>query len=354
MLETMSEGVINYLWSGVKATYMFLVAIMRGSYNTVVQHFPTVRKQSLPASTQNMHPSTIVTMSNTAASPLSFPTNHNAIDYLAGLGDLVTLPLEVRDEIYRYLVKGVHRAADSSNWPTIDPVSRYSWITKTERKGLEPITLRLSKAIKFEAERILFSESFFLCSLDIYPEMARPPQSPFDRMMKIKIEVLAFIEDISDEPMSSQNQNEKWGTVITKLNDTHLVRKIVHVNFRIHSNLGVLIRRAVASNMLHDLRTLSNCRTLIVEFSSMFPLADKRPGSKTPPNRTRGYIEDIDFLAETTMGDLECAMGPATLGHTRAPHKEPDDHRWPGYSRIRYASFLEFHPQNHMAKRSII
>lgn len=287
-------------------------------------------------------------MSTTVASPaLSFPANHNGTDYL-GLGDLITLPLEVRDEIYRYLVKGVYHAA-TSNWPTIDPKVR-SMLTRPEQRGLEPNTLQVSNAIKDEAERILYSESLFLCTLDCSAETASPPPKPFDRMMNIEIEVLSgvhvlYCDSGPKDLVRIQNQNEKWETVITRLNDTHLVRKFVHVKFRICAP-QVRVHLAVAKKMLHDLRTLIKCRTLIVEFASMLRLKDRRSGHQTDLERTRRYIKGIDFLAETTMGDLELALGPATLGHTRAPDNEP------GY--IRYASFLEFHPQKHIAKRSSI
>ena len=278
--------------------------------------------------------------------PLSFPENQNAIDYL-GLGDLGTLPLEVRYEIYRYLVKGVYRPA-TSNWPTIDPKIR-SILMRPEHRGLEPNTLQVSNAIKDEAERILYSESLFLCTLDCSAETASPSKS-FDRMMNIEIEVLSGIHVLycdsgPRDVMRIQHQNEKWETIITRLNDTHLVRKVVHVKFK-KCAPEVRAHLVVASKMLHDLRTLIKCRTLIVEFSSMFRQQDKKPRHQTDLETTRCHIEGIDFLAETTMGDLELALGPATRGHTRAPDNEP------GY--IRYASFLEFHPQKHMAKRSSI
>ncbi len=115
-------------------------------------------------------------MPTTVASPaLSFPANHNGIDYL-GFGDLITLPLEVRDEIYRHLVKGVYWAA-TPNWPTVDPIVR-SMLTRPEQRGLEPHTLQVSNAIKDEAERILYSESLFLCTLDCTAETASPPPKP--------------------------------------------------------------------------------------------------------------------------------------------------------------------------------
>ena len=42
----MRGGLIDYLWSGVKATYIaticHMLATMRGSYNTVLQHIPTI------------------------------------------------------------------------------------------------------------------------------------------------------------------------------------------------------------------------------------------------------------------------------------------------------------------------
>ncbi len=290
-------------------------------------------------------------MSTTVGSPpVSFPANSNAT-YYPGLGDLVTLPLEVRDEIYRYLVKGVYRAT-TSNWPTIDPKIRSmlaTMLTTPEQRGLEPNTLQFSNAIKDEAERILYSESLFVCTLDCSAETASPPPNLFDRMMNIEIEVLSGVQSLYYDfwprgLMRIQNQHEKWEAVITRLNDTHLVRRLVHVKFRI-CGPQVWVNLGMASKMLHDLRTLTRCRTLIVELASML-LTEKISGRQQYLQRTRRYINGIDNLAETTMGDLELALGPATLGHTRAPENES------GY--IRYASFLEFHPQKHIAKHSSI
>ncbi len=44
LLGFMRGGLIDYLRSGVKATYIPLFATMRGSYNPVLQHFPAVLK----------------------------------------------------------------------------------------------------------------------------------------------------------------------------------------------------------------------------------------------------------------------------------------------------------------------
>ena len=75
-----------------------------------------------------------------------------------GLGTLVKLPREIRDELYRYLVKGAYHLLH----PVPFVVYHYQ---RRKRDKFDPTALHLSKTIYHEAAAVYFSESSFAINL---------------------------------------------------------------------------------------------------------------------------------------------------------------------------------------------
>lgn len=92
----------------------------------------------------------------------------------SGLGTLSKLPREVRDEIYRYLVKARYYASGGS----ISVLSDYH---------ANAAIIRVSKPISDEVMSIFYSESIF--NFFLY---ARSPKAHIDRMMRIHYHIHDF------------------------------------------------------------------------------------------------------------------------------------------------------------------
>lgn len=285
-------------------------------------------------------------MSNTATSSLEAFTASETATEILGLGTLVKLPREIRDEIYRYLVKGIYHINDPSVWiPKNMPINIRTLLKESEKSDLDPNTLRLSRAINHEAAAVHYSESTFLCYLDYSKNIVCLLQAPIDRMMKIELKVYSGLQAVLERLGKPDSENTKyhietWATTIKKLNRTDLVRKVIHLKFDIHTSH---VLQAVPSEMLHDLRTLIRYQTVVVEFSVTFRIRDGRP-SGTLADRSKYSGEELILLTETINSDLEPALGPATSCHTRPPTKDPGE--------ARYSSSLKFYPHKYTVTNS--
>lgn len=179
--------------------------------------------------------------------------------------------------------------------------------------------LELSKAISIEAAEVFYSESVFRCALVFHQKTVCLPQTSIDRMMKIELNVYACLDTM----------NEAWDITIQKLNVTELIRKSIHIKF--HGRISRILEEA-PGKMSDDLRSLTRYRSVIVELSMI-----EYPGSQVK-NAGRDD-ERLWSRAEAFMGDMESALGPANLSHTRVPFGVP------GYTRV--ASCFQFHPSQH-------
>ncbi|KAF6229506.1 hypothetical protein HO173_011546 [Letharia columbiana] len=99
-------------------------------------------------------------------------------------GALFTLPREIRDEIYRLLVKGRHCVFLPSEPVHGDTLT--DGIDKFDKHDL--VILRTSKAISREAHEILYSESIFRYGINFWASKAlEPPIRAVYRMQKMKM-----------------------------------------------------------------------------------------------------------------------------------------------------------------------
>ncbi|CAD6568552.1 MAG: hypothetical protein ASARMPRED_001858 [Alectoria sarmentosa] len=285
-------------------------------------------------------------MSNTATSSFDSLTDNETTEGILGLGILVKLPREIRDEIYRYLVKRLYHINDPSIWiPRDMPIIIRTLLKELEKVDLDPNTLLLSKAINHEAAAVHYSESTFLCYLDYSKNIVCLLQVPIDRMMKIELKVYSGLQAILERLGKPDSENTKyhietWATTIKRLNRTDLVRKIIHLKFDIHTSH---VLQAVPSEMLHDLRTLIRYQTVIVELSVIFRNRDGRPSGNLA-DRSKCSGEVLILLTEAVNSDLEPALGPATFSHARPPIKVP--------GQTRYSSSLKFFPHEYTVTNS--
>lgn len=251
-----------------------------------------------------------------------------------GLGSLGFLPREIRDEIYRYLVKGIYYL-----WNPRKPNIR-SWrpLIKSDPEALDPTILQVSKAINKEALVVQCSEGTLHCLSDIYVKDVDIPQVSIDRMMNIELEVSAeTIASLYGLMAIDSRPTRKWKNMIRKLSASNLIRKTIRIIYP--ARISPLAQEE-GRKLLRDLGALTRFHTVIVEVYSVFCYAD---GIKV--RRADGLRdEDIDSAAKATMKDLESVLGPATFSRAKTPFGLPDY--------LRHAACLRFHPHEHLAGSS--
>ncbi|CAF9929213.1 hypothetical protein IMSHALPRED_007857 [Imshaugia aleurites] len=101
-------------------------------------------------------------------------------------GALLTLPRQIRDEIYRLLVKGRYLVHRQSN--TEPGVSFLKGGTEFDEPDL--VILQISRLISSEAQDVLYSESIFRYIIPTYLGAALRPQiEAVNRMKKIEVHI---------------------------------------------------------------------------------------------------------------------------------------------------------------------
>ena len=243
-----------------------------------------------------------------------------------GLGTLAKLPREIRDEIYRYLVKGVYHLRQPLPFVVYPSQLR-------NRRRFDPAALHLSKTIHHEAAEVFFSESSFAISLFYTKSMIKIPQQSFDRMMSIRLLVRCDERDLNNDNM------EIWEATIQQLNSAKHIRRDIHVVFDIHSSLKFT---TVPSKIFYSSRSLTRYRVVFLEAEMAFGQASRDTrGSPAVEEVIKICNEKSDLLIAAVMKDLEPSLGPATLHHQTSQIPSV-------YQGYKYSILLEFHPHEHM------
>lgn len=240
-----------------------------------------------------------------------------------GLGTLAKLPREIRDEIYRYLVKGVYYLRQ--------PLPFFVYPGQLRRR-FEPTALHLSKTIHHEAAEVYFSESSFAINLVYTKGMIKVPQQSFDRMMSIRLLVPCGERDHHNDNMGI------WEATIQQLNSAKPIRRDIHVVFDIHSSLKFT---TVPSSVFYSARSLTRYRVVFLEADIAFGQDNRDTrGSPAVEEAIKRCNEKCDLLIAAVMKELEPSLGPATL-HCPTPQIPSVYH---GYQSC---FLLEFHPHEY-------
>ena len=220
-------------------------------------------------------------------------------------GKLFDLPRELRDAIYRYIVKGTyfigHGSADFG-------------------------VLFVSKAISDEALAVLYSESTFRILLQFTEEKAKwsSPRRVSQRMMNIELDVTAHV----DVPLNSKKS--VWKETLRCINRTNTVRRTLRIKCRPCSSD---ITNPMPEWMYRDLQPLTRFRTVIVELPrDLYFRSENYPRAN--------IFEELENRMEAIAKDLGHAFGPATV-----TPRYGSGYRW-------QTRTLTFHPQEHLPKNS--
>ena len=229
-------------------------------------------------------------------------------------GTLFLLPREIRDEIYRYLVKGHY-----SVWQFVSTDCRTAVLRATNRTSHLAI-FQVSKAIHDEATLIFYSESVFRYHIDmILNSTIFPPTPSLYRMMNIE-----FIFDChhwSDAWYSTYGDGSEHDckVALDVLSGLGGPRNTLMIKFKMSSSS---FDEMLLGPFFGKLKALLGFRTVIVIVAPRVYLSIPKSERKESPSVVR-KIED----------NLVPTMGPATVSH------------------VSINTFLKFHPLEHMRTR---
>ena len=191
-----------------------------------------------------------------ATSSLALHTASETTTEILGLGTLVKLPREIRDEIYRYLVKGIYHINDPSIWiPGTMRIIIRNLLKESEKGDLDPNTLLLSKGINHEAAAVHYSESTFICYLDYSKNIVCLLQVPIDRMMKIELKVYSGLQAILER--LGKPDSEIYQVSHRDLGDYHQKNSIARI-----SSARLFTSNSISIPRMYFKRSQAKCCTI--------------------------------------------------------------------------------------------
>ena len=249
-----------------------------------------------------------------------------------GLGLLGKLPREIRDEIYRHLVKVSHQFLRpyTDGIPTDGPLEK-----EIKQRKLDTTILRLSKAIKHEAMTMYLSESTFVGHIDTVKCVGILSKPQLDRIKKIELYVVVGSSEVYRVAGFLQAYFDRrygWRTMMKKVCVTDRIRKSILVAFKI---ICSPICTTLSEDMLQNLRLLVNYRTVVI---SLTPV----PRCTDSPNSSDSRMQELETYTEDVKHSLKPTLGTATTSLTSELKID---------RQIIWTSRLEFHPQDFIAKK---
>ena len=238
----------------------------------------------------------------------------------SGGGNLSKLPREIRDEIYSYVLKGNYIIA-APMW-TLYPRSKHA--TRVEYADFTTI-LRVSKAISYEAKRVLYAESVFTCNLDLgrLAQRMEYPKEVTDGIMHVEYHICDSVYRYSEiQWPGATTMTKLCEATIGNFTGTDITRRYMKIC------VSPQIELASTHPLFTTLERLGGFRKIRIELRSPTPPSNKRyPKLKVMDKRLRG-IE----------ARLKSALGPAEHGHLDMS----------GSDAFGYHRCLTFYPHEHL------
>ena len=250
--------------------------------------------------------------------------------------EFLSLPREIRDEIYRLLVKGDHIAAGQ--------LKR----CKTKRTSLKLAVLRVSKLINEEAMDVFYSESTF--HFNMYHENREgrestalfAPPAAIDRMMNIDINIKmddlqVYLDNDGSAALFDRYfmRRQIWNTAMNCITRAESRRNTIWIRCR---SCSFDITTKMPRWMYTSLGLLSQFRTVVVVLSPPFLTRIREDGFALRTDKSAEHLETLESNTEAIKNCVQPSLGPAVTGH----RQHPGHHQ--------YATTLEFHPQEHLSK----
>ena len=268
---------------------------------------------------------------------------------------LFRLPREIRDSIYRLLVKGRYLAVK----PSLNSEGRLDIDNNT---GLDFSILRVSKVVSCEAAEILYSESvfrFILCY-----------QKPFlnfidfrkvaPKMMNIILDVDEWTAEAAEqhknlrliEPMKDRRMNIKG--LIGLFEGLEPSRRNVHI--RVFNCDPATLENNAFISFCQRFEVFVGFRTALVEvFSDSFTINEPFYRRWDDAQKAQEMRQVVNCVMLGIKEQLEPAFGPATSGFKSDTGSLPVP-KWNVLHRdsTSLVGFLEFHPRQHAIDESTL
>ena len=253
-------------------------------------------------------------------------------------GILVEMPREIRDEIYRHLVKSSYILYKPPYmvFTARDRATRDYGYLGIDKDGPNFSILRVSKVVNLEAMRVFYTESIFESWLDFGEYRPYKPLANkiTDGMMKLKFN----IGGLDDSPHHQSFPEPRSRAYLKKMEDicrdtldhftgTEITRNYMHITFYPTIELEIELN----GPLFRSLENLSNFRTVRIDFTSTFFAVDTNNPQLVIHHQTR--------VKQAIRARLEPALGPAVAKHSYNS----------AYSQ--YYVYLIFHPHEYIAEK---
>lgn len=267
----------------------------------------------------------------------------STVSKLTALGDpkhggaLFTPPREIRDEIYRLLVKGSYLVFAPS-----EPEHGGSVSVTHPQTYANPdlVILLISQAISREAQDLLYSESVFRYSVDIYAfEIPRPPIQAMSRIQNVKISIGCLTPDSvsyhkyqTDHPTYSPHMAAVCEATIGNFTGAQNLRNTFHIQLY---GCKPYIIELLSTYILPKLKEINEFRMILVEVNLK---DDCEISWRTEQSENMDSNEEItaefERVKDAIKDAMEPTLGPATTSNT--------------CFNTGFKIYLEFHPREHV------
>ena len=252
---------------------------------------------------------------------------------------LLNIPRELRDEIYRHLVKGDYFIGGQ---PRVGGRTQRLLSVQGETAGkmiddLNFNVFQVSKMISHEAMAVLYSESTFRFEYEHNREAIRlPPPSVLDRMMKLELNVtVGFGKGFETLPSDFlRHILRAWKATLNCITQTYTVRDTLRIRFKFFPACD--IDTALPKWIYQELKALSRFRMVVLEFRSRPQVRGINCVICQETETSEEALKSLESKAEELEDYLLFALGPAITGRLHYP-----GHR-------RHAITLTFKPQENM------
>ena len=254
------------------------------------------------------------------------------------------LPREIRDEVYRLLVRGDYIAAGQ---PPLGQRKPKNYRT-TATTGLELVVLRVSRSINKECMDIFYSESTFHFNMYQRSIEGRDTTALFasreaiHRMMNIDIDIeMDDMEVYLDGPALdtlfalNEERRQIWTSLMRCITRAESRRNTICIRCR---SCSPDITTKMPRWMYTSLGRLSQFRTVVVVLSPPLIVEVSDKGTSHGTDQSAEHLETLESNMELIKDCLQRTLGPAVTGHTHHP------------GHLQYATTLEFHPQAHHSR----
>ena len=256
----------------------------------------------------------------------------------------LNLPREIRDEIYRLLVKGDYIAAGQPP----SGQSKSNDYRTTATTSLKLAIFRVSKPLNEEAMDIFYPESTFNFNMYQGSIQGRGTTALFAsreaiyRMMNIDINI--DVDDLEvyldgtglDSLFALYEERLRiWKSLMRSITCAESRRNTIRIRCRSCSSD---ITTKMPRWMYASLGRLRQFRAVVVALSPPLIVETNDKGTSHGTDQSAEHLETLESEMGAIKDCLQRTLGPAVTGHKHHPGHQ------------QYATTLEFHPQEYLSK----